>query len=175
MVHGDCSSRGCYAMTDEQIGEIYSLAREAFLGGQKQFPDPGLSVPHDAGEHRRVTATIRTWRSGRCIKEGNDHFEVTHLEPKVDVCERHYVFDAQPPAGSTKPLVFSPTGRCPAYEVPQEIAGPAIEKAAAMTNTSWRNWLPAKRAGGADHDGHRRRHEQGLRRQARDNAACFGQ
>src|SRR5580692_11094666 len=37
MIHGDCSSRGCYAMTDEQIGEIYSLAREAFLGGQKAF------------------------------------------------------------------------------------------------------------------------------------------
>src|SRR4029077_10017355 len=26
MIHGDCSSVGCYAMTDEQIGEIYSLA-----------------------------------------------------------------------------------------------------------------------------------------------------
>ena len=25
MVHGDCSSRGCYAMTDEQISEIYAL------------------------------------------------------------------------------------------------------------------------------------------------------
>ena len=34
MIHGDCSSRGCYAMTDEQIGEIYSLAREALFGGQ---------------------------------------------------------------------------------------------------------------------------------------------
>src|SRR5437588_7803382 len=28
MVHGDCSSRGCYAMTDEQIAEIYSLGRD---------------------------------------------------------------------------------------------------------------------------------------------------
>ena len=37
MIHGDCSSRGCYAMTDEQIGEIYSLARESFLGGQQSF------------------------------------------------------------------------------------------------------------------------------------------
>src|SRR5205807_8492331 len=35
MVHGDCSSRGCYAMTDEQMGEIYALGRESFLGGQK--------------------------------------------------------------------------------------------------------------------------------------------
>ena len=37
MVHGDCSSRGCYAMTDEQIQEIYALARESFFGGQKEF------------------------------------------------------------------------------------------------------------------------------------------
>ncbi len=64
----------------------------------------------------------------RMLKEGSDHFEVTHLEPKVDVCDKHYVFDAEPPANSTKPLTFSPTGRCPAYEVPQEIAGPALEK-----------------------------------------------
>jgi len=37
MVHGDCSSRGCYAMTDEQISEIYALGRESFFGGQKSF------------------------------------------------------------------------------------------------------------------------------------------
>ena len=28
MVHGACSSAGCYSMTDERIGEIYALARE---------------------------------------------------------------------------------------------------------------------------------------------------
>src|ERR1700685_3898817 len=37
MVHCDCSSRGCYAMTDEQIAESYSLGRESFFGGQKSF------------------------------------------------------------------------------------------------------------------------------------------
>jgi hypothetical protein len=62
------------------------------------------------------------------LKEGNDHFEVTHMEPKVDVCDRHYVFDAQQPANSTKPLVFTPSARCPVYEVAPEIAGPALEK-----------------------------------------------
>src|SRR6202040_1228378 len=30
MIHGGCSSAGCYAMTDEQIAEIYALARESF-------------------------------------------------------------------------------------------------------------------------------------------------
>src|SRR5215207_6647384 len=33
MVHGDCSSRGCYSMTDEAIAEIYALVRESFAGG----------------------------------------------------------------------------------------------------------------------------------------------
>ena len=37
MVHGYCSSRGCYAMTDEKIAEIYSLGRESFFGGQRAF------------------------------------------------------------------------------------------------------------------------------------------
>ena len=44
------------------------------------------------------------------------------------MCDRRYVFDAQAPGGSNKPLSFSPTGRCPAYEVAPEIAGPALEK-----------------------------------------------
>jgi hypothetical protein len=50
MIHGDCSSSGCYSMTDEQMGEIYSLARDSFLGGPPVIPDPVLSVPLDAGE-----------------------------------------------------------------------------------------------------------------------------
>ena len=50
MIHGDCSSRGCYAMTDEQIGEIYSLARELVPWRPKRISDPGLSVSLDAGE-----------------------------------------------------------------------------------------------------------------------------
>ena len=127
MIHGDCSSRGCYAMTDEQIGEIYSLARESFLGGQKQFQIqayPFRMTPANLARHR-TNPNIAFWKM---LKEGNDHFEVTHMEPKVDVCDRHYVFDAQAPANSTKPLAFSPSGRCPAYEVADEVAGPALEK-----------------------------------------------
>src|SRR5215471_18138600 len=37
MVHGGCSSAGCYAVTDEQIAEIYALARESFYGNQQSF------------------------------------------------------------------------------------------------------------------------------------------
>ncbi len=128
MIHGDCSSRGCYAMTDEEIGEIYSLARESFLGGQQSFQIqayPFRMTAANLARHRN-NPNMAFWKM---IKEGNDHFEVTRREPKVEVCDRHYVFDAQPPANSSKPLVFNPTGRCPEFEVAREIAGPAQEKA----------------------------------------------
>ena len=62
------------------------------------------------------------------LKEGNDEFEVTRIEPKVDVCERHYVFNAEQPANATKPLNFSPVGKCPVFEVPQEIASATLDK-----------------------------------------------
>ena len=51
MIHGDCSSSGCYAMTDEQMAEIYSLARDVSPRWRPAvIPDPGFSVPFDAGE-----------------------------------------------------------------------------------------------------------------------------
>jgi len=62
------------------------------------------------------------------LKIGNDHFETTHLEPKVDVCNRLYVFDAQPPPNSPNPLVFNPTDKCPAFVVNPKIARAALEK-----------------------------------------------
>ena len=127
MIHGDCSSRGCYAMTDEQIGEIYSLAREAFLGGQKAFQVQAYPFRMTAANmaRHRDNPNMAFWKM---IKVGNDHFEVSHQEPKVDVCEKHYVFDAVPPAGSTKPLAFTPSGRCPAYEIDPNVAEQAMAK-----------------------------------------------
>jgi murein L,D-transpeptidase YafK len=37
MVHGKCISQGCFAMGNLQVEEIYLLAHQAFLQGQKQF------------------------------------------------------------------------------------------------------------------------------------------
>ncbi|HEX3020446.1 MAG TPA: L,D-transpeptidase family protein [Chitinispirillaceae bacterium] len=34
MIHGDCISIGCFAMTDENMGEIYTLAAAAIRNGQ---------------------------------------------------------------------------------------------------------------------------------------------
>ena len=62
------------------------------------------------------------------LKIGNDHFEATHLEPKVDVCDRQYVFDAQDPSNVSTPVVFDPTGKCPAFVVNPKISRRALDK-----------------------------------------------
>ena len=121
MIHGDCSSAGCYAMTDEQIAEIYALAREAFFGGQRSFQVqayPFRMTPLNMARYRN-SPHMAFWRM---LKQGYDHFEVTRQEPKVDVCDRRYVFDAQSSGN------FSPTEQCPAYSVLQEIASAVYNK-----------------------------------------------
>ena len=129
MVHGDCSSRGCYAMTDEQIAEIYSLGRESFFGGQKSFQlqaYPFKMTPANMAKHRN-NPNMPFWKM---IKEGNDHFEVTRQEPKVDFCEKKYVFDAIKPPGATRDLVFDASAKCPAYAISDEVANAVREKQA---------------------------------------------
>ena len=121
MIHGDCASVGCYAMTDEQIAEIYALAREAFFGGQRSFQIqayPFRMTPLNMARHRN-SPHLAFWKD---LKEGYDHFELTRKEPKVAVCDKHYVFDAQSSGN------FNPADRCPAYSVPPQIASAVHRK-----------------------------------------------
>lgn len=94
MVHGTCSSSGCYAMTDAQVGEIYALAREAFSGGQGAFQVqafPFRMTARNMARHRS-DPHIAFWRQ---LKEGSDRFEATGEEPAVGVADGRYAF---PPA-----------------------------------------------------------------------------
>jgi murein L,D-transpeptidase YafK len=127
MIHGDCSSSGCFAMTDEQIAEIYGLARDTLLGGRPSFQVqayPFHMTPANLARHR-TSPHMPFWKM---LKVGNDHFEATHLQPKVDVCGRRYVFDAQAPPHATVAPVFDPNAQCPAYVVNAKIAQAAQTK-----------------------------------------------
>ena len=126
MVHGDCSSRGCYAMTDEQIQEIYALARDSFFGGQKEFQFeafPFRMTALNMARHRN-NPNFAFWKE---IKEGYDHFEATHQEPKVAVCEKRYVFDAVSPENASRPLSFNARGKCPVFKLDPAIADAVLD------------------------------------------------
>ena len=93
MVHGDCSSAGCYSMTDKQIAEIYAVTREAFAGGQQAIQMqsmPFRMTPQNLAKHR-LDPNMPFWKE---IKNGADAFEVTKRQPRVAVCGRRYVFNA---------------------------------------------------------------------------------
>jgi murein L,D-transpeptidase YafK len=92
MVHGACSSAGCYSMTDDQIGEIYALLREAQNGGQKAVQMQALPfrmTPENLAKHR-LDSNIAFWKN---LKEGTDYFEVAKDEPQVSVSGGRYVFN----------------------------------------------------------------------------------
>ncbi len=109
MVHGACSSSGCFSMTDAQIEGIYAFARDAFKGGQTEFQVQSFPFRMTAANMARYR-NDPNYQFWTMIKEGYDHFEITNVPPKVDVCEKRYVFNRVAEAGVT----FNPTGVCPA-------------------------------------------------------------
>ncbi|WP_247654405.1 MULTISPECIES: L,D-transpeptidase family protein [Microvirga] len=91
MVHGTCSSAGCYAMTDAGMAEIYALMREAFRGGQKAVQlqaYPFRMTAENLVQHR-LDPNITFWRQ---LKEGSDRFEATREELAVGVTAGRYTF-----------------------------------------------------------------------------------
>lgn len=91
MVHGTCSSAGCFAMTDKQVGEIFALAREALRGGQSAFQFQSYPFRMSAQNMARYRSdpNIAFWRQ---LKEGSDRFEATGLELDVSVVNGRYAF-----------------------------------------------------------------------------------
>ncbi len=76
MVHGTCSSMGCFAMTDRAVGEIYAIARDALHGGQPAFQLQAYPFHMSARNMAlyRNDPNIDFWRQ---LKEGSDRFEST--------------------------------------------------------------------------------------------------
>lgn len=116
MVHGACSSSGCYSMTDAQMEEIYAFGRDAFRGGQTEFQIQAFPFRMTAENMARYRGDPN-YDFWNMLKEGYDHFEITKVPPKVDVCEKRYVFNQVTEPGTT----FNPTGACPVATQPDSL------------------------------------------------------
>src|SRR5271165_1451167 len=121
MVHGVCSSAGCFSMTDERVADIYAIARESFAGGQREIQLQSYPF-HMTAENMakfRLDPNIDFWKD---LKNGSDHFEVTKAEPPVLVCGKRYVFNA-----AAKGEV-SATQPCPALTRDPDVEALVAEK-----------------------------------------------
>lgn len=117
MVHGACSSSGCYAMTDEGVAEIYAVAREALKGGQRSFQVqafPFRMTPANMARHRN-DPNYAFWQN---LKQGYDIFEVTRQPPQVGYCGRGYAFSSR----SGGPVPDDPLVQCPPAALEDAIA-----------------------------------------------------
>ena len=124
MVHGACSSAGCFSMTDEQIAEIYAIAREAFGGGQQaiQMQSMPFRMNVDNLARHRFDPHMPFWRQ---IKEGADHFDITRREPQVAVCGGRYVFNSKPKDASAR---LDSRSACPPLEHDETLRNMTAEK-----------------------------------------------
>ena len=91
MIHGDCVSIGCYAMTDPQIDEIYTMAYKSFEAGQKSIPLHIFPFRMQTNYLRVMNASdyYTLWRN---LKVGYDLFEANHVPPIVSIVNKEYAF-----------------------------------------------------------------------------------
>ena len=103
MVHGGCTSIGCYAMTDAQIDEIYAVVEAALTHGQNEvdvsiFP---FQLTETALQSETGSQWLPFWRN---LKQGFDRFEADRLPPRVAVCKDAYVFGDDAAGESCTPI-----------------------------------------------------------------------
>ena len=89
MVHGNCLSDGCYAMTDAGIEEIYTLVKAALDNGQPFFRVhcfPFRLTPKNLEKHKK-----NQWHDFWTMLEPvHAYFETHHIPPDVIVENGRY-------------------------------------------------------------------------------------
>lgn len=89
MVHGGCSSIGCFAMTNPTIDEIWRIVTASLGRGQGRFHVhvfPFRMTDWNLRLHRGHAWT-GFWRD---LKQGYDLFERHRVPPRISVCNRQY-------------------------------------------------------------------------------------
>ncbi len=93
MIHGDCRSVGCYAMTDGYIAEIYRYVESALQNGQSQVNIniyPFRMTEKNMQRHRN-SSNITFWRQ---LQPGFTYFAKHRQPPAVGVVDGKYVVNA---------------------------------------------------------------------------------
>lgn len=89
MVHGQCVSIGCYAMTDPGIETIYSLVAAALRHGQGRVQVHALPFRfgHDWEQAHADSPWLDFWRD---LAHIDTRFETERIPPKVRVLHKRY-------------------------------------------------------------------------------------
>ena len=91
MVHGGCTSVGCYAITDESVDEVYAMVEAALAGGQDAVDVHVFPFRLTAGALAAEGGHnwLGFWRN---LKVGHDLFERDRVPPRVAAYRGQYRF-----------------------------------------------------------------------------------
>ena len=142
LIHGGCSSVGCFAMTNAVIEEIYALTEQAVGSGQ-------TFVPVHVFPFRLTQANLSLqkdspWQSFWAnLKEGYDFVERNQRVPKVSVCEGQYKFQDMAPGEGADPGPLAPCGETrAALEALEQLSPAALTQLSLQMNPP----IPAPRS-----------------------------
>ncbi|MBX9447109.1 peptidoglycan meso-diaminopimelic acid protein amidase [Dickeya chrysanthemi] len=97
MIHGECVSIGCYAMTNKYIEEIYTYVEKALRNGQQKVElaiYPFRMTEQNMKRHSRSNY-YKFWSQ---LQPGYAYFNRTHQPPAVSVLNGQYVVNQSSPA-----------------------------------------------------------------------------
>lgn len=99
MVHGGCSSVGCYAVTNDAIDEIWKIVNAALDNGQKRYQVH--TFPFRMTDRNMAIRSTDQWAGfWRNLKSGYDIFNQTRTPPEISHCNGHYVVRPGKPGNS---------------------------------------------------------------------------
>ena len=90
LVHGGCTSIGCFAMTDPVMEKIYQLGEKGLRRGQDQIP-VHIFPFHMTEENLAPYAGSKWHGFWQDLKVGYDAFEASRLAPNIGVCHGNYM------------------------------------------------------------------------------------
>lgn len=90
MIHGECVSEGCLAMTNEYIGEIYLIVENNFKYGHQSIP---IHIyPFHMNDHNMRARRYSKWHSfWKELQPAYNYFESTKMPANITVENGHYI------------------------------------------------------------------------------------
>ena len=94
MVHGACTSAGCFALTDAGVSEIYAVAAAALSAGQPEFQVQSFPFRMTSSNMKKYQSdkNITFWEN---LRQGYEIFEKTKIPPQVSSCGGKYTFGSE--------------------------------------------------------------------------------